>query len=95
MFDTSAISSSINYLQLTEEFVLSELEKHILNEKAIRIIARKVNQNISEKLNNESTKIERLKSELKTVNEQINNGLLAILNGYAQDIRKTKVSYYE
>lgn len=78
-----------------EEFVLSELEKHILNEQAIPIIAQKVNQYITEKTSNERTSVEGLKSELKEVEKQIGNGLTAILEGYSKDILKTKLSELE
>lgn len=78
-----------------EEFVLSELEKHILNEKAIPVIVEKVNQYIKEKANNEIKRIEILKDELKNVDEQVNNIIIAIANGFAKDIMKTKLNDLE
>jgi site-specific DNA recombinase len=78
-----------------EEFVLSELEKHIMNDEAIPLIVQKVNDYIGEKINNESNKVDMLKSELKKVEDQMNNAINAIINGFAEDILKTKLNELE
>lgn len=78
-----------------EEFVLAELEKHILNEKAIPLIVEKVNQYVNEKVVNESKRIELLNAELKSVNERENNIISAIADGFPQNGLKTKLNELE
>lgn len=74
-----------------EEFVLSELEKNILNDKAIPILVEKVNKHIQEQSESNQTIIENAKKELDNVDKQINNIVSAIAQGFAYDEFKIKM----
>ncbi|HEY5575610.1 MAG TPA: recombinase family protein [Clostridiaceae bacterium] len=81
--------------EYVEEFVLSELEKHILNEKAIPGIVTKVNEYVSQKRHSQSNRLEILKEELKNVNKEVENIIAAIISGFSQDIMKSKLNDLE
>lgn len=74
-----------------EEFVLSELEKNILNEKAVPILVEKINQHIQSQVKNEKASIEVITKELNDVNKQISNIISAIAHGFAHDEFKVKM----
>lgn len=77
--------------EYVEEFVLSELEKNILNDKAIPILVEKINQHIKEQSKSDKASIEILTKELGDIDKQINNIVSAITQGFAYDEFKTKM----
>lgn len=74
-----------------EEFVLSELEKNILNEKAIPILVKKINEHLQEQAKTGKLQIDSINQELNQVNKQIENIVTAITNGFYQDEFKAKM----
>nr|WP_235700120.1 MULTISPECIES: recombinase family protein [Clostridium] len=72
-----------------EEFVLSELEKNILNDKAVPILVEKINQHIQEQAKNEKESTEIMLKEIEDIDEQINNIVSAIMKGFAHEEFKT------
>lgn len=74
-----------------EEFVLSELEKKILNDKAIPILVEKINQHIKQQSKNEEASIGTITKELEDIEKQINNIVSAITQGFVQEEFKAKM----
>jgi site-specific DNA recombinase len=77
--------------EYVEEFVLSELEKNILNDKAIPIFVEKINKHIQEQSKNEKGSIEIIGKELGDIDKQIKNIVNAITQGFGYDEFKTKM----
>jgi len=78
-----------------EEYVLSELERNILNDKAIPILVKKVNEHLKEKVENDRTEMADVEQELAGVKKQIDNIVTAITNGFGQDEFKVKMEELE
>ncbi|MCM0648434.1 recombinase family protein [Clostridium swellfunianum] len=74
-----------------EEFVLSELEKHILNDNAIPILVEKINLHIQEQASKEKVSTEVMLKELEDIDKQINNIVSAIMQGFAHEEFKAKM----
>ncbi|SET51690.1 site-specific DNA recombinase [Natronincola peptidivorans] len=68
-----------------EEFVLSELEKNILNDKAIPILVEKINNHLKEQAERGEVSIKALKNEVEEVKTQIDNIVTAIAQGFYQE----------
>ena len=77
--------------EYVEEFVLSELEKNILNDKAIPIFVEKINKHIQEQSKNEKGSLEIIGKELGDIDKQIKNIVNAITQGFGYDEFKTKM----
>lgn len=74
-----------------EEFVLSELEKHILNNNAIPILVDKINRHIENQTTTGRADLKRMQKELKEVKEQIDNIVSAITKGLFHEEFKVKM----
>lgn len=74
-----------------EEFVLSELEKNILNDKAVPILVEKINKHIQEQAGSDKESVEVMLKELEDIEKQINNIVSAIMQGFAHEEFKTKM----
>lgn len=77
--------------EYVEQFVLSELEKNIMNDKAIPILVKKINQHIQKQSKNEKASKEIIAKELEDIEKQINNIVSAITQGFSQEDFKTKM----
>lgn len=77
--------------EYVEEFVLSELERNILNEKAIPILVGKINKHIKEQVIKERASIDITIKELEDIDKQINNIINAITQGFAHNEFKVKM----
>lgn len=77
--------------EYVEEFILSELEKQILNDKAIPILVGKINAHLKEQAIKGKDNIESMRNELDEVNKQIENIVMAITNGFFQNEFKSKM----
>ncbi|MPM73915.1 hypothetical protein SDC9_120900 [bioreactor metagenome] len=75
-----------------EEFVLSELERNIFNDKAVPILVEKINLHIQEQSENEKISIEVIEKELEDIEKQINNIVAAIMQGFVHEELKTKMN---
>lgn len=73
-----------------EEFVLSELEKNILNDKDVPILVEKINKHIQEQAVSDKESVEVMLKELEDIEKQINNIVSAIMQGFAHEEFKTK-----
>ncbi|MCT4508473.1 MAG: recombinase family protein [Tepidibacter sp.] len=78
-----------------EEFVLSELEKNILNDEAIPYIVKKINEYLKKQSSTNETNLNSFKEELRKVNKQIENIINAISNGFFQESFKIKMDDLE
>lgn len=78
-----------------EEYVLSELEKNILNDKAIPILVEKINLYLTKKSSSSGAEIVNATKELTDVNTQIDNIVNAISNGFSQGNFITKMKELE
>jgi len=76
---------------LPKEFVLSELEKHILNDNAIPILIEKINLHINKQAIKEKISTDVMTKELVDIENQINNMISAIMKGFAHEEFKTKM----
>ena len=74
-----------------EEYVLSELERKIFNDKAITYIAEGINKNLQKQNNVDSEKKAVLLKQMEEVEGQINNIVTAITNGFFQEEFKSKM----
>lgn len=74
-----------------KEFVLSELEKNILNDKAIPMLVGKISNNIQEQAVSDKEYVEMMLKELEDIEKQINNIVSAIMQGFAHEEFKTKM----
>lgn len=78
-----------------EEFVLTELEKHVLNDEAIPALSKELNERLKIKSNNNNEMITNLRSKLEKVNKEIENILNAIMNGIVNNMLKDKLDELE
>lgn len=74
-----------------EEFVLSELEKNILNEKAIPVLVKKINQHMENQAKGDKAQTETIDRELADIGKQIGNIAKAITQGFASEELKVKM----
>ncbi|KJZ86671.1 MULTISPECIES: recombinase family protein [unclassified Clostridium] len=74
-----------------EEYVLSELERKIFNDKAITYIAEGINKNIQKQNKADDEKKAVLLRQIDEVEGQINNIVTAITNGFVQEEFKAKM----
>ncbi|NMM65216.1 recombinase family protein [Clostridium sp. P21] len=81
--------------EYVEEFVLTELEKNILNDKAVPILVEKINKHIEEQSKHEKESTETMIRELNEVRKQIDNIVVAITNGFYQSEFKAKMEELE
>ncbi|MGV8980546.1 recombinase family protein [Clostridium sp.] len=77
--------------EYVEEFVLSELEKNILNDKAIPTLVEKINKHLQEQSKDVKSSTEIILKELEEIDKQINNIVSAIMQGFAQEEFKIKM----
>lgn len=75
-----------------EEYVLSELERKIFNDKAITYLVKEVNKNLQSKNKVDNEKREVIVKELNSINVQIENIVTAITSGFIQEEFKNKMS---
>ncbi|HBG7256460.1 recombinase family protein [Clostridioides difficile] len=78
-----------------EEFVLTELEKHVLNDDAIPALSKELNERLKIKSNDNNEMITNLRSKLEKVNKEIENILNAIMNGIVNNMLKDKLDELE
>ncbi|AXU29188.1 TPA: recombinase family protein [Clostridioides difficile] len=78
-----------------EEFVLTELEKHVLNDEAIPALSKELNERIKTKSNDNQEMLNNLKSKLEKVNKEIENILNAIMSGIVNNMIKDKLDELE
>ena len=78
-----------------EEFVLTELEKHVLNDEAIPALSNALNERLRSKSNNNQEMLDNLKNKLEKVNKEIENILNAIMNGIVNSMLKDKLDELE
>lgn len=74
-----------------EEFVLSEIEKRILNDKAIPILVEKINKHINNKKEIERVELREQEKELKELEKKLDNIIDAIADGYNKEDFKEKL----
>lgn len=74
-----------------EEYILSELERKIFNDKAITYIAEGINKNLQKQNNADVEKKAVLIKQIDEVEGQINNIVTAITNGFVQEEFKAKM----
>ena len=74
-----------------EEYVLSELERRIFNDKAIPHLVEGINKNLQKKNKVEEEKKEVIINEIKEIDSQINNIVTAIASGFMQEEFKVKM----
>lgn len=77
--------------EYVEEFVLSELEKNILNEKAIPVLVKKINQHMEDQAKGDKAQAETIERELADISKQIGNIVSAITQGFASEELKLKM----
>lgn len=82
----------IDYL---EEFILTELEKHVLNDNAIPALSKELNEKLQDKNHSNEEMLISLKNKLTTVNKEIENILNAIMNGIVNNMLKEKLDELE
>lgn len=68
-----------------EEFVLEELERKILNDKAIEKLTKKINEYLEEKTSTDRIELRKMEQELKEVEKKIGNIVKAISDGFYQE----------
>ena len=78
-----------------EEFVLTELEKHVLNDEAIPALSKALNERLRSKSNNNQEMLDNLKNKLEKINKEIENILNAIMNGIVNSMLKDKLDELE
>ncbi|MCI9258724.1 MAG: recombinase family protein [Romboutsia sp.] len=78
-----------------EEFVLTELEKHVLNDEAIPALSKALNEKLRSKSNNNQEMLDNLKNKLEKINKEIENILNAIMNGIVNSMLKDKLDELE
>ncbi len=74
-----------------EEYVLSELERKIFNDKAIQALVDGINKNLQERNKVDDEKKEVIAKELKQIDTQIGNIVTAIASGFMQEEFKVKM----
>ncbi len=78
-----------------EEFVLTELEKHILNDEAIPVLSKALNERLKTKSNDNHEMLTNLRNKLEKVNKEIENILNAIMSGIVNNVLKNKLDELE
>ncbi len=78
-----------------EEFVLTELEKHILNDEVIPVLSKKLNKNLQDKNSSNEEMLNNLRDKLTKVNKEIENILNAIMSGIINSMLKEKLDELE
>lgn len=78
-----------------ESFILEELEKNILNDSAIPVLSKALNEKVRQSNDNNSELIKSLEIKLEKVNKEINNILNAIMNGIVNNMLKDKLDELE
>ncbi len=78
-----------------EEFVLTELEKHVLNDDAIPALSKALNKKLQDKNNSNEEMLDSLRNKLTKVNKEIENILNAIMNGIVNSMLKEKLDELE
>ena len=73
-----------------EEFILIELEKHILNDEAIPALSKELNERLKIKSNDNHEMLNNLRNKLEKVNKEIENILNAIMSGIVNNMLKDK-----
>lgn len=74
-----------------EEYVLSELERKIFNDKSISYLVEGINNNLQKKNKVKEEKKEFINKEIKEIESQINNIVTAIASGFMQEEFKMKM----
>ena len=78
-----------------EEFVLTELEKHVLNDEAIPALSKELNKRLKTKSNDNHEMLNNLRNKLDKVNKEIENILNAIMSGIVNNMLKDKLDELE
>lgn len=78
-----------------ETFILQELEKNILNDDAIPVLSKALNEKLKESNDNNAELLKSLENKLEKVNKEINNILNAIMNGIVNSMLKEKLDELE
>lgn len=78
-----------------EEFVLTELEKHVLNDDAIPVLSEELNRKLQDKNNCNEEMLVSLRNKLIKVNKEIENILNAIISGIVNSMLKDKLDELE
>ena len=78
-----------------EEFILIELEKHILNDEAIPALSKELNERLKIKSNDNHEMLNNLRNKLEKVNKEIENILNAIMSGIVNNMLKDKLDELE
>lgn len=78
-----------------EEFVLTELEKHVLNDDAIPVLSKELNKKLQDKNSSNEEMLNSLRNKLTKVNKEIENILNAIMNGIVNNMLKDKLDELE
>lgn len=74
-----------------EEYVLTELEARIFNDKAIPMLVEGINENFKKQSQGDEDKRGVIEKELKDIEKQIGNIVMAITNGFIQEEFKIKM----
>lgn len=78
-----------------EEFVLTELEKHVLNDDAIPALSKELNKKLQDKNKINEEMLDSLRNKLTKVNKEIENILNAIMSGIVNNMLKEKLDELE
>ena len=78
-----------------ETFILQELENNILNDNAIPILSKALNEKLKESNDNNLELLKSLENKIEKVNKEINNILNAIMNGIVNSMLKDKLDELE
>ena len=78
-----------------EEFVLTELEEHVLNDNAIPALSKELNERLKTKSNDNHEMLNNLRNKLDKVNKEIENILNAIMSGIMNSMLKDKLDELE
>lgn len=78
-----------------EEFVLTELEKHVLNDEAIPALSKELNERLKNKSNDNQEMLNNFRNKLDKVNKEIENILNAIMSGIVNNMLKDKLDELE
>lgn len=78
-----------------EGFVLTELEKHVLNDDAIPALSKELNKKLQDKNHSNEEMLNSLRNKLTKVNKEIENILNAIMNGIVNNMLKEKLDELE
>ena len=78
-----------------EEFILNELEKHVLNDSAIPVLAKEINKKLKLKTNNNEEQLKNIEDKLEKTNKEIQNILNAIMSGIVNNMLKDKLDELE